>query len=156
MLLKQLPKWLTEDLENIYYNDKILSWNPNKTYEDFKRRIKERTSLSEKEFYKVIQDGINSIKLPKDNAICLYFLKSQFVLVINTNANIITTIRDGKWDKPGNNCKHRIIANEDLQRDTDLINIFNNHDQIGWIWDVNEKFDIEITQDCNYCYKVNY
>jgi len=66
---------------------------------------------------------------------------------------IITTIRDARWDKPGNNCKNVLIANEDAIKMT--------QDEINWIneqkyhsLEVNENFDLILESKCNYCFKV--
>ena len=148
-----IEKGLYESLSKIYFKGKELQWNPNKTEKEFKDRIKQRTSLNEQEFMKTIQNGINRTKLPIDSSICLYFVLSKFVLVLNTKEMIITTIRDGRWDKPGNICKNTLIANEDVikmdQNEMDYIN-----EQKYFSIDVNENFDLILTPKCNYCFKV--
>lgn len=146
--------FVDEALTKIYFNNKELTWNPNKTEKDFKDRIKQRTSLNEKEFMQLIQKGIKQTNIPIDDSICLYFINSKFVLVLNTKELIITTIRDGRWDKPGNNCKSKIIANEDaIKLDRDEINYIN--EQKYFNLDVNEKFDLILESKCNYCFKVD-
>ena len=145
---------VNEALTKIFYNNKELTWNPNKTEKDFKDRIKQRTELSEVEFMKLIQKGIKQTNIPIDVSICLYFIHAKFVLVLNTKELIITTIRDGRWDKPGNNCKSKIIANEDaIKLDADEINYIN--EQKYFSIDVNENFDLILESKCNYCFKVD-
>jgi len=77
--MKKFSHWLkekelNEELQKIYFKNKELKWNPNKTEVEFKERIKERTGLSEESFYKIIQKGINKINIPVDDIICLYFI----------------------------------------------------------------------------------
>ena len=145
---------VNEALTKIFFNNKELTWNPNKTEKDFKDRIKQRTELSEVEFMKLIQKGIKQTNIPIDVSICLYFIHAKFVLVLNTKELIITTIRDGIWDKPGNNCKSKIIANEDaIKLDADEINYIN--EQKYFSIDVNENFDLILESKCNYCFKVD-
>ena len=152
-----MTKWkdfLEESLTKIYFNGKELSWNPNKTEKDFKDRIKQRTELSEQDFVQIIQKGISKTKLPIDNSICLYFLQSKFVLVLNTKEMIITTIRDGRWDKPGNTCKNTLIANEDAVRmNQDELDYIN--EQLYFSVKINENFDLILESKCNYCFKVD-
>ena len=151
--MKTFREYLKESLKKIYFKNKELKWNPNKTENEFKERIKNRTELSEENFYKIIQEGINKTNIPMDNSICLYFIVSKFVLILNTKEMIITTIRDARWDKPGNNCKSILIANEDAIKMT--------QDEINWINEqkyhslkVNENYDLILESKCNYCFKV--
>lgn len=145
-----------EALTKIFFNNKELTWNPNKTEKDFKDRIKQRTELSEVEFMKTIQKGIKikEKEIPIDSSICMYFFISKFILIINTKEMIITTIRDGRWFKPTNGCKNILLLNEDvIKMDQAELDVYNAQEY--FIIDVNENFDLILESKCNYCFKVD-
>lgn len=153
-------KEFVNEMQEIKFKNEVLSWNPNKTELDWKKRIKDRTKMSELDFCKTIQKGIDKTPIPVDEAICLYFFRSEFVLILNTKNKIITTIRDAKWDKPGNNCKQVIIANETVKTEEffeEFLKPINNNltGNNGWDGVINEKFEIVINHNCNYCFKVD-
>lgn len=152
--MKTFKDLFYESLSKIYFNDKELKWNPNKTEKEFKERIKQRTELSEITFMQTIQKGINQTKLPTDVSICLYFMKSKFVLVLNTKEMIITTVRDGRLDKPGNICKNTLITNEvAIKIDKNELDYLN--EQLYFTIKLNDNFDILLESKCNFCFKVD-
>lgn len=148
--------FLNETLTKIYFNNKELSWNPNKTEKDFKDRIKQRTKLSEVQFMKTIQKGIKikEKEIPVDSSICMYFFISKFILILNTKEMIITTIRDARWDKPTGNCKSIHIVNEDVIK-MDQAELDYYAKQEHFIFGINENFDLILESKCNYCFKVD-
>jgi hypothetical protein len=147
---------LQEALKTIIWGNKELKWNPNKTEKEFKERIKKRTNLQEEVFYRTIQDGLNSISLPMNTDISVYFIKSKFVLILDTKNLIIKTIRDGSWNKPGNNCSELKIANEMvvLMQD-DEINYINEN-KFFKIKELSENFDIILESTCKKCFSTNF
>ena len=154
--MKTFRDFLKEDLPKIYFKNKELTWNPNKTEKDFKDRIKQRTELSESEFMKVIQKGIKlkEKEMPSDDSICLYFFISKFILILNTKEMKIVTIRDGKWFKPTNGCKNILLLNEDvIKMEQAELDVYNKQEY--FIIDVNENFDLILESKCNYCFKVD-
>lgn len=149
-------EYLNETLPKIYFNNKELTWNLNKSEKDFKGRIKQRTELSESEFMKVIQKGIKlkEKEMPLDDSICLYFFISKFILILNTKEMKIVTIRDGKWFKPTNGCKNILLLNEDVTKMEQVeLDAYNNQEY--FTVDVNENFDLILESKCNYCFKVD-
>ena len=148
--------FVNEELTKIFYNNKELMWNPNKTEKEFKDRIKQRTELSELEFMKTIQRGIKikEKEIPVDSSICMYFFISKFILILNTKEMIITTIRDGRWFKPTNGCKNILLLNEDvIKMNQAELDVYNEQEYFSI--DVNENFDLILQSKCNYCFKVN-
>ena len=148
--------FVNEELTKIFYNNKELMWNPNKTEKEFKDRIKQRTELSELEFMKTIQRGIKikEKEIPVDSSICMYFFISKFILILNTKEMIITTIRDGRWFKPTNGCKNILLLNEDvIKMNQAELDVYNEQEYFSI--DVNENFDLILESKCNYCFKVN-
>ena len=148
--------FVNEELTKIFYNNKELMWNPNKTEKEFKDRIKQRTELSELEFMKTIQRGIEikEKEIPVDSSICMYFFISKFILILNTKEMIITTIRDGRWFKPTNGCKNILLLNEDvIKMNQEELDVYNEQEYFSI--DVNENFDLILESKCNYCFKVN-
>ena len=148
--------FLNEELQKIYFKNKELKWNPNKTEMEFKERIKERTSLSEKQFIEVIQKGIKLKEnyIPEDNSICLYFFLSKFILLLNTKEMVITTIRDARWDKPSGRCKSIRIVNEDVLKMPQYeLDYYSNQEYFEF--GINENFDMILESKCNYCFKID-
>jgi hypothetical protein len=87
---------------DLHIGNVVIGWNKNKTDKAFKERILKRTSKSLEEFYSVVQKGFNQITKEKkelslegDN--CLYFMKSQFVLILDYKNAFIKTIRDARF-----------------------------------------------------------
>lgn len=146
---------LFEVIPSIAYKNKQLIWNPNKTEHEWIQRITQRTHPTSSDFYEVLQKGLNSVKLPEHVSICLYFMKSKFVLILNTRDSIITTIRDGKWEKTTSSCKHVKITNEDILKDSELVDLLNDGSEY-WDIDVDENFDVLIESKCNICFKIEF
>ena len=107
-------------------------------------------------FYTTIQKGIDSVTLPKSNSICLYFMKSKFVLILDTENLIIKTIRDGNWKKPSNKCKNILITNETiLSMQSNEIDYLNNNKYFK-IKEVTENFDLILESNCEICLQINF
>lgn len=105
---------ITEALVAIDMLGKDLLWNPKKTDKEFIQRITSRTRMSPKEFYVTLQKGIHKFEknFPKTGVVCLNFLLSEFVAIVDMDRHMLVTIRDARWDKPSNKCNTKIIVSE--------------------------------------------
>jgi hypothetical protein len=149
-------EYLNEALPEVSLDGVILNWNPNKTEIQFKERIKKRTSLSEKEFYETIQRGFDTIKsVPHNKDICVFFLKSHFVIIVDMVQKRIVTIRHGDWNNT--KCDGGFKAtNEEMrtycQDYLDLLNEGNVIEIIG----MNENMSFNLKIRCSQCYQINF
>lgn len=160
--MKDFKTFLVEELQKIFLLDRELTWNQNKTSSEFKDRIKQRTDLSETEFCSLIQRGINlkAKEFPTSGDVCFYFILSKFVLIINMDKFQITTIRDGRWDKPSNGCNKTLI----LAEDSDLVDLINNvfcnetefeGYRLNVLTESEDRWLLEVETFCDVCLSVN-
>lgn len=156
MQQKQIIKFrnLLENLPKIKFQNNELNWNSSKTEEQFKERIRNRTNLSVEQFVQTIQKGIDKTNIPIDTSICLYFIVSKFVLILNTKDLFIVTVRDGRWDKPSNTCNKIIMVNEDVQK-LEQYEIDYLNEGKYFKMDFDNDFNMILESKCNYCFSIN-
>lgn len=133
-----VESYIEEDLPLLYIDGKSLRWNPNKTDEEFQKRILDRTNYTFKEFYEVAQTGLDVAQKTKQftekGNTCLYYNRSKFVLIVNKEQRRLITIRDGSWDKPSSGkCKIAMVF-ESQDDGRDIVNnvLFNGMDFPGY------------------------
>lgn len=148
-----------ESLEQISFRGKDLIWNPNKTDTEFKKRIKARTGMNEIDFYKSLRAGLKEgdAKIPSSGAICVYYTKTRFVLILDMDTHMIRTIRDAFWDKPSNGCNKKVLVNESVMGDY-ITNVFFNETEFeGYSIDVigGDTWLLEIEHHCDICVEVD-
>jgi hypothetical protein len=152
---------LEEVLSEIILDNKILQWNENKTEDAWKDRIKKRTGLSTKNFFELIQLGINKVQkqICSTGDTCIIFQKSKFILIINKDKNKIVTIRDTSWDKPiGDKPCKRAIVFESEEHARDIINnvFLNEMDFEGYSLQCTDNIlELEIKTNCNCCLEID-
>jgi hypothetical protein len=154
--LDKFREFLNEALPQIILDGVILNWNPNKTEIQFKEIIKKRTSLSEKEFYETIQRGFDTIKsVPHNKDICVFFLKSNFVIIINMIQKRIVTIRHGDWNNTKCDGGFKYTNEEMITFCQDYLDLLNRGDVIETIG-VNEDWSVNVKIKCSQCYSIKF
>lgn len=155
-------KGLFESMQKIYFQQQELTWNKNKTDIEWKNRIKDRTGLKEKDFFALVQRGINlkDKDFCKTGQTCLMFQRSSFIVIIDIPNLKMVTIRDSKWDKIINNekpCK-RVMIFESEEHIIDIIeNVnFNLVDFDGYSYHMTgEPLILEVQHNCDCCVSVD-
>lgn len=131
-------------------------------------RIKSRTGLSHAEFLDVVIRGI--LKAQKDpdynncgDNICLRFLISKFVLVINKSTHNIITVRDASFSKLDNGQCDKIWVGESLPN-PELLYIIENTSEETEGYDTTISYKdidglehtiIEYTDKCSCCIDID-
>ena len=136
-------------------DNEVLSWNSNKTSQEWVKRIKDRTGYSTKDFIELIQIGIDKTKKDFCNTgdTCILFQRSQFILILNKKDKRIVIVRDAKWDKMINgSCKRTMIfENEEHIKDViDNVN-FNEVDFDGYSYYMTEnilQLEVQLKYEC--------
>jgi len=127
MSFKECPN---RTLKKVQHKDKDFSWNRNKFEGDFIKKIIDRTELTVDELTATVEQSLKTIELPpKSKAVCLYFMTSNFIILLNTEKNQIVTVRDGTWNKLPNGCCTTQVANKDAIKMSDAeVSYLNNQE----------------------------
>lgn len=172
--MKTFEEFCNENsFEQLNINNKLWTLTKSKSNSAWNDRIKTRTGLTNEMFFKKISKGIEKAyekypELDEVENVCLRFLISKFVLIINTKNNIIVTVRDAEWDNLDNGkCDGSKFVVESLKRfnnytqDTESLESFikdidtvNDGYEILVSYEGEETLVFEFKDKCDFCVEV--
>lgn len=138
--------------------NKTFKFNQSKSNKEWIDRISSRTGYSKSEFIEIVNKGIT--RALKENKLCLRFMKSKFVLVINEPKGLIVTIRSSDWENLDNGKCNKQWVFEDYKNNQDLEYIVSNTDYDNEGYSINVTYQgetaiLEFNDKCTCCFEVN-
>jgi hypothetical protein len=170
--IKDLNEIKISELNDIVINNKVVTWNFNKSFDKFKsqieKRIKSKHIPNNEKLEEIITNGLTKkieecyLGSTKDeDDTCLIFMKSQFILLFNKRGMFIRSIRKiSELDKITCSEQKPVFEtkygnNNEL---TDFLELYDFNDYLGFNFNIirnkNEML-VEVYKSCAKCINID-